>query len=338
MVRQRIGIMSIKLLVINDPHVAHTPPLGRTSDYEDQIMAKLEECSAIAQAQECDAVLLSGDLFHKWRGTVPYSLTNRLKDWIRNVSCPIIAVPGNHDMTYGGIHELDKMPFGSFAFDIEIINRNNPAFIGETVAVGTPVHDVLIIGREWEPYIDTQKTAFKLTDKEKTLAKNRYTIMLTHASILPPGQVRPYPYHDVSKMGLDEDIDMILSGHIHENLGVHDVDGLWFANVGSVGRVSRTKENLEGHIPSVLLVTISNDDDVAPDFEVIELESALPAEDVFFEKAPTVEKELREFSEALVDGIEMETMPLDELITKYADGESEQVVVRLREYLSGVAD
>lgn len=323
--------MSIKLLQINDPHAAHTPPLGRTSDYEDQILDKLHECSTIADSENCDAILLSGDLFHKWRGIVPYSLTNRLKNWLGGLPCPIIATPGNHDMTYGGINELDKMPFGSLDYLMDIVYRDHPTLVNP---LG---HPILVIGREWEPYIDTQKIAFKLTDKERELAKDHYTIMLTHASILPPGQTRPYPYHDVSEMGIGSEVDMLLSGHIHENLGVHEVfDGFWFANVGSVGRVSRTKDNVEGHIPSVLLITF--DDAMIPTFRTVELESALPAEDVFFEKAPKVDKELHEFSAALSEGFDMETMPFEELIVKYADGEPENVIVRLREYLSGVAD
>ena len=327
----KCGIMSTKLLVINDPHISHIPPLGRTFEYENQIMDKLDECWDIAMTNGCNAALLSGDLFNKWRGTIPYRLTSRVDDWLRRAPCIIIATPGNHDLTYGGMAELDMMPFGLLKHRMRIATKGNPQALDLTEC-DVPV---VIIGRPWEPYIDTQKNVFNLTAMEKKLADRFGAIMMVHGSILPPGDTRPYPYHSIDKLKIYENVDLVLSGHIHEDLGIHQLDnGLWFANVGSLGRVSRTEDNMTRQ-PQVLIVTVDND---GIDFERVVLKSTRPAEEVFFDKELNVVKELKEFSSALADGLEMEETPIEELIAKYTKGESDEVVVRLREYLTGVTE
>lgn len=323
--------MNIKLLQINDPHVSHTPPLGRTSDYEDQIMDKLWDCWTIAERYKVDAAVLTGDLFHKWRGLVPYSLTNRLADWLDQRPCEIIATPGNHDMNSGGRERLNEMPFGLLASS----SYFTMVYKGLPTVVSARGGEVAFIGRPWEPYIDTMTNAFDLTGDEIAMAKRMPTVLVTHASILPPGDTRPYPHHNIDTLGIHKYIDLVLCGHIHEDLGVHQLDtGLWYANLGSVGRVSRTQDNMT-RMPKVLIVTVHDD---GMEFEEFLLPSAKPAEEVFFEKEANVVKELREFSDALADGLEMEETPIEELIVKYTKGESDEVVVRLREYLTGVTE
>ena len=105
-----------KFLVVNDPHASDRPPIGRTESYADDIFAKLRECWKIAERTECNFIIMTGDIFHRFRGPmVAYATTIQLLALFREAPCPVYAVAGNHDLTMDGIDSVWKMPFGVLA-------------------------------------------------------------------------------------------------------------------------------------------------------------------------------------------------------------------------------
>ncbi len=316
----------MKFLVLNDLHCADRPPLGRTESYEDDIIVKLSESWDIARTTKCDFVILTGDVFHKFRGVVNMNhLLVRLIETFRRAEMPIYAVAGNHDMSYSGTESISKMPFGVL-HESEVIEWLHTACIIEEGNQNT-----LLIPRNWEPYIDTLPTVFKLKKRELELKEGAdNVIMVAHASIIPPGDDRPYPHHKADKIPTDG-IDVLLCGHIHEDLGIHQLpSGCWFANIGSVARVERTEHNLIRR-PQVLTVSMDHGE---IEFERHPLESARPANEVFFEQEAAIERELGDFAENLGTALELEETPLEELISRYTKDDSPEVVRRLRYYLT----
>jgi hypothetical protein len=197
---------------------------------------------------------------------------------------------------------------------------------------------VLLIPRNWQPHIDTLPNIFKLTKAEAALMNTdghqRYAVMVAHASILPPGRNAIYPHHNADKLPTDS-LDLLLCGHIHEDLGIHQLpSGCWYANIGSLARVDRVKHNWE-RTPEVLTVTL---DDGNIEFERHPLKSARPAEEVFFEKGEVTEREIGDFAANLSTALEMEETPIDELIAKYTKGQPQAVVDRLLGYLTEVGE
>jgi DNA repair exonuclease SbcCD nuclease subunit len=315
----------MKMLVINDPHTTDKPMLGRTESYGDDIIAKLMESWEIAHRTGCDFVLMTGDIFHKFRGPlVQYRMLNRLLVAFRASGLPIFAVAGNHDLSYSGVVSVPDMPIGVLvtAGVIEWLDKARIVEFGSESA--------LLIPRNWEPYIDTVPTAFKLKAHEAALrAENRYTIMVAHASILPPGETRPFPYHAADKLPTDL-LDILICGHIHEDLGIHKLtSGCWYCNIGALSRDSRTKHNLT-RIPEVLTITLEHGE---IEFERHPLQCAKPADEIFYDKEVIVEHDLTDFADALMNNLELEETPMDEFIASYTKDQPAEVADRLRQYL-----
>lgn len=321
-----------KFLVVNDPHASDRPPIGRTESYTDDIIVKLRECWQIAERTECDFIIMTGDIFHRFRGPIiAYALTVRLLTLFREAPCPVYAVAGNHDLTMDGIDSVWKMPFGVLA-KAGVITWLSEATV-ETC--GQSVEQVLLIPRNWEPHIDQLPNIFKLTKDEAAMKEKwpgvRYTVMVAHAAILPPGRDAIYPHHNADKLPTDL-LDVLICGHIHEDLGIHKLpSGCWFANVGSVARPERSKHNLE-RTPEVLTVALENGE---IEFERHPLTTARPAEEVFFEKDVVTEREIGDFAAALSTALELEETPLSELVAQYTKGQPPAVVEKLRYYLEG---
>ena len=190
-----------------------------------------------------------------------------------------------------------------------------------------------MIPRNWEPFIDKLPSAFKLTKAEVALLDEKvYGVMVAHASILPPGDTRPYPYHDVENLPTSL-LDILHCGHLHEDLGIQKLSsGCWFTNVGSVGRVERSKHNLT-RTPSILLVTLEKGE---MEFEQIFLQSARPASDIFYEMPEEIRRGAADFAESVESALDMEELPLVELIARYTKDDPPKVVERLTGYLEGV--
>lgn len=318
--------MITKFMVRNDLHNADRPPLGRTDSYTDDILAKQEESLEIAAQTACDFIIDTGDWFHKFRGVVNMNrLLVRLLEMYKNPPCDIYATAGNHDLSYSGVESVFSMPFGVM-IEAGVINWLDTARIIEANGV-----EALFVPRNWEPHIDTLPSIFNLKKAEVAMRpKGGPTIMVAHASIVPPGDSRPYPHFDADKLPT-ELLHVLLCGHIHEDLGIHQLaSGCWFANIGSVARVERTKHNLERR-PEVLTVTLDGSD---IEFERHPLTSARPAEEVFFDQEVTTERELGEFAENLETALELEETPMEELIARYTKDDSPEVVERLRRYLT----
>ncbi len=324
-----------KFMVINDQHNSDRPPIGRTETYTDDIFAKQEECWEIAKRTECDFAVLAGDVFHRFRGPqIADSLKVRLIDLYQRAPCPVYAIAGNHDLSSKGIASMWDRSFGLLA-KARAFTWLSEAMVVESAA---PNEDVLLIPRNWEPHIDTLANIFKLTKAEAALRETdghqRYTVMVAHASILPPGRDAIYPHHNADKLPTDL-LDVLICGHIHEDLGIHKLpSGCWYANIGALSRPDRAKHNLE-RTPEVLVVSLNRGE---IEFERHPLTSARPADEVFFEKGVVTQRDVGDFASALDATLELEETPIEELVAKYTKDQPLAVVERLRGYLTEVGE
>jgi len=317
----------MRYLVVNDCHVSDTPPASRTPEYGQQIMAKLYECWDIARASQCDFILISGDLFHKFRGwIVAYRTLIQLLGLFKEAPCPVYAIAGNHDLSYEGVGSIGRMPFGVLAEAGAFHWLSEPLVVGPFAG-----ESALLVPRNWEPYIDHVPTALDLTPKEREMTRlATYTIMIAHAAIFPKGHDPIYAHHKVSNLQTDC-IDVLHGAHIHDELGVHELpSGCWFANVGSLARVDASPSSLNRR-PAVLLVSLEKGQ---IDFEIRRLTTALPPSEVFQESPEEIEGlGIEGFADALMLPLEVDETPLDDLISTLTKGKSPEVVQRLRRYL-----
>ena len=318
----------IKLLVVNDPHVADHPPLGRVDSYCDDILAKLEEVKERASELGVTAVLIPGDLFHVKRAPhVSHALVQRLIVLFHSFPCSVYVLPGNHDLSEEGLPSLARQPLGVLAHAGVIRLPGKDVYEGGS--------GVFLVARPFDAARDADADYYALTDEERAYLSKQgphTTIVVTHGSIVPPGEVRPYP--TVAADFIDfTGIDLILGSHIHEHMGVHEVSKGYFANLGSLGRIARTADSMTREVVC-LLVTVECG---ALSFEEVPITSARPAAEVFLAMADGEAVDVfgaENFGDSILAALDVEEMSVADLLATYAADLPDGVKRRLEHYLS----
>jgi len=299
-----------KLLICNDPHIADQPPLGRIDNYAQSILAKLAEVNEIAQREEVNFTVYTGDIFNQKRANrVTHGLVNQLIGVIHG-----LLVLGNHDLSSAGVEGVRRQPIWT------LVEAGNLSLLDEITTIG----DVALVGRHWDSERAGDPTYYALTEEEKEIAAlMKYTVLVCHAPMLPPGDQRIYDSFGVDKVDLTG-IDVVVSGHIHERLGIHVVkwgknESAYFANVGSISRLARTQANFI-RCPEVLLLDTENPEEPV---RAIKLMNVLPIGQIFEGKegddTPEINDEMKALVDRLAEGLQLEDRSLPELLAEFGD-------------------
>ncbi len=263
------------MIIANDLHLADHPPLGRKPGYREEGLAMLDELLTMADERACP-LILTGDVFHLKRPAfVSHQLVADIIATVQGHFTRVYSIVGNHDMNPQGDTEgqpLDVLyTSGAFRRDFE------------TACVLEFGQQCAIFVRDYSATRDADPTYYALTEEELAASRGRFTLLLAHGSLVPMGEVRPYPHVDVSLLDWSG-IDMICSGHIHEDLGIHYLQEgplrpiRVFANVGAIGRTQRTEANLTRTVKAIY---VSNTGQKLSITE-LPLKSALPADSIFY--------------------------------------------------------
>jgi len=323
----------MRILVYNDPHIADKPPLGRVDDYTTSIYEKLLEIREMAFQWRTNATLCTGDIFHQKRpNRVSHRLVGQLiylfSSWPDEH--PHWVVPGNHDLSSEGLDSLSKQPLGVLAKAGVITPLVGPVVFKNTV----------LIGRPWDAERSSDPEYYVLAEEEEEII-NKFrvrpaVILVAHGPILPPGAQRKYDSVNVTALPLDG-IDVVLAGHIHEDLGVTVIRKTkkapthkLFANIGSISRISRTQSNLSRGL-HVLLLEVDDEIDEASSYGAHVkltrhgLSKVLPAGEVFEDRPldeEGVSDEIQQFVGTIAGGLQAEEMTLDEVLAELGDSKS----------------
>lgn len=323
----------VKVLCFNDLHIADKPPLNRKAGYREEGLAMLDECVDLAIKH--DAVLATtGDLYHKKSPRDnSHSLNGDIGDILKRLNKPFLLVPGNHDMGPAGINSLfttQAMRELIMAGQVKVLDGNREWY-----------GNLLIVSRPYNIHTNTNPDWYKLTESEYDARISHKAaasvLMLAHGDIIPDHEYRPYPTVRISQID-SKGIDVLCSGHIHEDLGVwplrpNQPDHGLFVNVGALGRASNTVANKTRQV-QVVLITHT---EAALTVDRIPLKSALPGDSIFHEDVLDTDTgdsaELREFVKDLTKGGVIERLDdvrgvLDQLDVK---AEVKQEVIRLLE-------
>lgn len=314
-----------KILVVNDPHIADHPPVGRIDDYASHILAKLDEIREMAIPMGVHAVVFTGDLYHQKRPSrVSHRLVNRLLVHFLGYPPGIsrLTILGNHDLTSDGIAGVSHQPIWTLQ-EAQVLH----------IMLTPVVYDgICLVPRHWDEERAADPDYYALTPQERRLA-GQHTVVVAHGPLLPPGAT-PRVYESLSVKDIDLDgIDAIVSGHCHEDLGIHYADGSkkkHFANLGSISRVARTVSNM-ARKPSVLLI---ESDGADLRLTRHHLKSVLPAGEVF-EGQPSGETEglddaLAQFVQRFSAGLRIEHRDVRELLAEYGDLSRDELKLAIR--------
>ena len=254
--------------LVGDLHLSDRSPVSCTPQYNDQLFTMLRE--VVDLSNSVDAVVFSGDVFHaKAPHRTSHRTVQRMIDVVQAFPCPVLLVPGNHDMQQdrlASIHETQ--PFGT------LLQAGARLLIGW--ADGFPIYGV-----PWLQSWEDAAPAFRAWDEapfDSVVDSGNY-LLVAHAPIYPPGRENPFECVAASQVS-----EWMLGngycyyGHVHDHHGTFTVDGVTFCNQGALSRGSLQEEDLTRR-PAVTYW--HSDRSGVAAFERVELTSAPPADQVF---------------------------------------------------------
>jgi DNA repair exonuclease SbcCD nuclease subunit len=327
--------MSIKLAFFGCLHASDRPPLGRKDDYRQAILNKLQMISGICAEQDVAYAFVTGDLFHNKRpNRVSHALVQELMLHFQLFPCPVYVVPGNHDLGPDELDSLERQPLGVLARSEAVRWLLDAHLLAKEGDKGS---QTWVVSRPYSNEGDADPNYYALREEEMSRMKKapRPVIVVAHGSVLAPGDERPYPYVNVDQIPGIKQVKLFVGGHIHEDLGIHNVDGTIFANVGSIARTARTQANYTRKV-QMLIATINEGEEVT--VESVEIPGVAPALEVFEGKevdTPEVPNdEIQKFVERLGQGLRSEELTIDELLAGVEDNDVKALVKQLLEEAS----
>ena len=223
-----------RILLVGDIHMSDHAPANATESYGDDIIAMLSHVAQMERDLDADAVVWAGDVFHhKAPSKTSHATVLKMINVVREYRNLLIVV-GNHDVSndvYESVSE--KQPLGIlFQSGAQELNGWHPTL----PLFGVPWQ------QHWER--DLQDAFEDWREDRKAMENPRPALSVTHASIFPPGQDPIYDHLDTTlvaqAMGNQ---GTLYYGHIHENHGIYEHEGVTFANVGALSRGSLTEYN-----------------------------------------------------------------------------------------------
>lgn len=252
--------MKNKVLFVGDNHIDNVTPTSRSDNYMIACLEELQESLDIAKANQCNAVVFLGDLFHRME--VNARCRNKVLRILKNDENgdpwpfkKLICV-GNHDIDHN-IQNLEKSALGT------LLEAGVLDMVDEDIDLGITFghfHSRL-----------THEIKDGLFDDIKT------PILVVHASVVLSPYYGDYAIFD--EMPLSPATKFVIAGHIHFPMESVRRDGKIFINPGNVGRERATKENMS-RVPKVLLLEYNED---CSDYrqKLITLTKSAEPEDIF---------------------------------------------------------
>lgn len=268
---------------MNDPHIdVRAPSFRRTDDYLEACFWKLDQVADLCDNLDIDVLCCTGDWFHKKNPqSVPHRVVRRLLQWSMRVTSrrPIFTVLGNHDVQFNDFSpsSIAKQPVGVLLTNpgVRLLGPTDLVEIAGVYFTGSSYRPPVLV--DGEPVEDA--TQFRLGVE---IHPGEVVVQLTHASVMPEKPVwKPYLLAD--ELPALTPATICHTGHIHEDLGVHEFtrpDGstFYWTNVGSLTRGSLSEATIDRQ-PKVLMVEVSPEQPV-PVFTPIILQHR-PAEEIY---------------------------------------------------------
>ena len=304
----------IKIIIVGDVHNMGTNPSSRKDFFPETLNTKIKEIIEIANNENADAVLFTGDLSHS-----PDTANQIIKNFgqnILNLNCPAYTIIGNHDIYGGNINSTERSKIGILdAFDIiKIIPNNEKIYIEKDNTV------LQITGQSFCTNIDTaeNKKDFYTVKKENA----DWAIHLVHGFLIDTSL--PFSHTSVNEI-IDTEADITVSGHLHYPF-FKEVNDKVFFNPGAVGRITASKTELRQ--PKVVKIEFEK---THFKIEDLELKSAPPFEDVIDRSKLKVDineiYRIEDFIDSVKSFSESNTLDFIEIVKYISEKENTRKIV-----------
>lgn len=263
----------------------------------------LEECRQIARDEQCEVTVLTGDLFHAKRN-VPHWLVRRVIELFADWPGEKLAIVGNHDQSHLGLASIDRQPIG-VVFESGVLHWLRM----------DEVHDYDGLKVQWSPLnyfdeVDNDPANFGLVRQPDV----DWAIKVAHGSLVKSDREYPEGFKVVQMKDVPtEGMDALAFGHLHNDGGIHEVNGCMFVGRGSIGRVASAEYNYKRKV-KVVLMTLTKD---VMTFVTRPLDTQVSPEVLFKEKVlapPELDDAMKRFARDMEKALAIEEMPLEEVL------------------------
>lgn len=249
-----------KILCVGDIHAMDRAPVNATESYMDDIIEMLRWTIDYAAKSHITVIVWAGDIFHhKAPSRTSHALVLRMisvLQYAASKDVEIWAVTGNHDISNDVLASIqEKQPLGVlYQAGLKELVGWHP----ELPIFGVPWR------QDWTTNEDSAIEAFRGWRQEEGPIIGETDIVdpidisralaITHAPIYPPKDAENIQWDLVPTRG-DKGISAAMGGtgflyygHIHEDHGIFEVEGVTYANMGAISRGSLHEYNLEREI------------------------------------------------------------------------------------------
>lgn len=227
---------AIRLVHLSDPHLSATSPPSWKIDYFEHTEKTLEQVFTFVRKQQVDAIVFSGDLFHKKSPTSnPLRFMSKVAEWLRclaDTNVYVCGVGGNHDLKWGSLEGLSGQPLELLvqAGLFHLLDR-------EELLIQADGFDVRVAGCSYE-HGSAEGTRGKLKQGAK------YLVSVGHFWFgCESGELFGEKVYGPDYLGLGEP-DVYFIGHHHDDQGVQFVNNKWYLAHGSINRTGGREQDL----------------------------------------------------------------------------------------------
>jgi len=301
----------MKLLFFTDTHIKGTTPKNRKDNYYETLKRKFHEIGNISRKLDVDYILHGGDWFD--RPDISPSIVREFAIIVKGFGKEIYTVAGNHDIYGHNPNTIGRTMLGIFE-GTGIVNLLKD---DEAVILKKDGISVQLTGKSYNYDIDGVNYRNSYIVKKSDSVD--YAINIVHGMLLKK------PFYEGIQYTLLEDIkdteaDITFAGHYHSGFGVIQVDGKYFANPGSIVRVSNSLAEIERK-PKVIYVELKEQITI----EEIELESALPGDEVLdreeLERAKDRNLKLHQFYQGITKSMEYKKIDIAGIVENIASNQ-----------------
>jgi DNA repair exonuclease SbcCD nuclease subunit len=306
----------MKFVFYTDVQLSGKTPRHRIDDYPQALIDKMAEIYQAAIDENADFLVCGGDIFNSHR-IFNYDLLNAIMDIMQDSGLETYITIGQHD-----ILGYNRKTYKSSALAFVVGRHCNLHIIWEPVTIG----DVqLIASHVWED--PKEASTYPLDD-------SKYKVLVAHHLLTNKktmfDTVNTGDFAKWMREGGAE-YNMVLSGDLHDGYDLHEVDGMWFCNPGSIARqaISDIKR-----LPRYAMIEASPGD--IPIIDIRDVKCAKVGEDVFDESVTEIVRQRDDFDPTAfineVEEFEIESADVHELIQKV--GKAKRISKEILEYIS----
>jgi DNA repair protein SbcD/Mre11 len=255
----------MRIYFYTDTQLSGQTPRHRVDNYQKSLLDKIEEVYTAAKKGKADFLICGGDFFNSHR-IFSYELLNRTMDILCDSGLDTYMVIGQHDL-------LGYNPTTYKSSTLAFVVERCPSLrvVWEPVDLG----DVTISASHvWDEVMDAGKTPVKDGAFNILIAHHLLTSKKAMFDVVNTTEF-------ATKCQLDGgNYDLVLSGDLHEGYPVHEVNGMWFCNPGSLAR-----QAINDRERTPQYAVIEAEPNQIPIIDVVPIKCALPGSDVFGESA-----------------------------------------------------